>query len=311
MNKSYLWEKLGSIVQKGLKDNGVFEIMLNPDGKLWFKTTAGNRYIGLTDRHAAAAFAHALAQYENKFLNDDTPYLDAVLPFGGERINITLPPVTEHISFNIRKKARRIYTLNDYVRQNIMTQKQAEFLESAVRNRKNILISGSPAAGKTTLANALLETMERVVPEGHRILILEQVPELQCAVENLKTMLTSDKVSMNKLLWIAMRNAPDRIVIGEVRDGAALDMLKAWNTGCPGGIATIHANNAKAAVQRVLDLACEASKTPPFNLAAEALDVIVQIEERASKRVVSGIAVLKGFDSKKREFIFHEDNDYA
>lgn len=151
--------------------------------------------------------------------------------------------------------------------------------------------------------------MAKLVPEGHRVLVLEQVPELQCNVKNLKTMLVSEHVTMNRLLWIAVRNSPDRIVIGEVRDGAALDMLKAWNTGCPGGIATIHANNPEAAVQRVLDLACEVVTTPPYLLAAEALDVIVQIEERASHpagRIVTEMITVKGFDTKTNLFQFEK-----
>lgn len=288
------------------------EIMLNPDGAVWAKhNLKGNTYIGRMDEDEGAAFVHALAQYEGKFLNCKTPYLDVTLPFHGERINVTIPPITDRISFNIRKKAKKIYSLDDYVNAKILTEKQKDFLTQCIANRKNILVSGSPASGKTTLANALLDTMAQVVDEGHRILILEQVQELQCPVKNLKTMVVTDNVSMNSLLWLSMRNSPDRIVIGEVRDGAALDMLKAWNTGCPGGIATIHANNPVAAVQRVLDLACEVVTSPPYVLAAEALDIILQIEECTShpaRRLVTGIMAVTGFDTKTQSFKFEHIN---
>lgn len=310
MEASYLWKKLGSKIQQGLQDDNVFEIILNPDSSLWFKhKTKGMLPVGKLGEYQANSFAHALAHYENKFLNEKTPYLDATLPFSGERVNVTIPPINQRVSFNIRKKAKLVFTLEHYVESQIITQKQADFLTLAIEQRKNILISGSPASGKTTFANALLDVMAKVVPEGHRVLVLEQVPELQCNVKNLKTMLISEHVTMNRLLWIAMRNSPDRIVIGEVRDGAALDMLKAWNTGCPGGIATIHANSPSAAVQRVLDLACEIVPTPPYALAAEALDIIVQIEEQSAHpagRIVTEIIEVKGFDSKNKVFQFEK-----
>ena len=308
MEADYLWEKLGAQIQQGLQDDNVFEIMLNPDDYFWFKhKTKGMLPSDKLDEHQANCFVHALAHYENKYLNDKTPYLDATLPFSGERVNVTIPPINQKVAFNIRKKAQCVFTLEHYVESQIITQNQANILTHAIKSRKNILISGSPASGKTTFANALLDVMAKVVPEGHRVLVLEQVPELQCNVKNLKTMLVSEHVTMNRLLWIAMRNSPDRIVIGEVRDGAALDMLKAWNTGCPGGIATIHANNPQAAVQRVLDLACEIVATPPTLLAAEALDLIVQIEERSAHpagRIVTEIMAVKGFDSKNKIFQF-------
>ena len=300
-------------MQVGLMDDRVFEIMLNPDGLLWFITKdEAAQCVGELCVTESGAFVHALAQMEHKYLNEKTPYLDCRLPFFGERVNVTIPPISERISFNIRKKAKNIYTLQDYVDSGIMTKQQSFVLQQAIVDRKNILVSGSPASGKTTLTNALLDHMSVVVPEGHRVLVLEQVPELQCQVKNLKTMLVSETVSMNALLFIAMRNSPDRIVIGEVRDGAALDMLKAWNTGCPGGVATIHANNAAAAMQRVLDLSSEVSNTPPYSLALEAVDVIVQIASSSSnnaKRCVTEIVSVDGFDSQSKTYQFSSLNN--
>lgn len=303
MDKQYLWEKLGATVQQGLLNENVFEIMLNPDGKIWFKETKiGNYYAGQMEARISTTFIYALAQHCDKILNDKTPFLDVVLPFNHERLNATIPPITENISFNIRKKSKVVYTLADYVDAGILSSRQSTILETAIWRRKNILISGSPASGKTTLANALLDSIARVSSEGHRVIILEQVSELQCNVKNVKMMLVSEHISLNQLLWISVRNAPDRIVIGEVRDGSALDMLKAWNTGCRGGIATIHANHSLAAIQRVLDLSCEKDVTRPLSLAAEVLDVIVQISEDSahqSGRRVSEIFAVTGFDQEK------------
>lgn len=306
MLKDYLWQKIGMDIQQGLYDDNIVEIMLNQDGKLWFKHRSdGNQEVGKVSEDQVLSFAHALAQSQQKYLNDKTPFLDTILPFSGERINITIPPISEQVCINIRKHSKQVFTLLDYVKAGIISMSQASKLTEAVVHRKNILISGSPGAGKTTFANALLNIIAHQSRSGERVLILEQVPELQCQIPNVKKMLVSEHVCMNKLLWIAMRNAPDRIIIGEVRDGSALDMLKAWNTGCTGGIATIHANNPKAAIQRVLDLACEVVSSPPINLAAEALDVIVQINassKHESGRKVTDIVYVEGFDNNCQQF---------
>ncbi|MCH9770124.1 MAG: P-type conjugative transfer ATPase TrbB [Gammaproteobacteria bacterium] len=306
MSAVYLWQKLGATIQAGLTDPTVLEIMLNPDERLWFMyRKTGTQPVGVLESAQSSAFVHALAQYHQAYLNAKKPYLDATLPFHGERIQVTVPPVSQNIAFTIRKKAKQVFTLEDYFKKLIVTKCQVKFLVDAIKNRKNILISGSPASGKTTLINALLDTLAKEVSEGHRVLILEQLPELQCAVANTQHLLTTGSVSMQRLVWLAMRQSPDRIVVGEVRDGAALDLLKAWNTGCPGGMATIHANHPKAALQRLLDLACEVVVNPPYHLVNEAVDVIVQIDRCANhpaRRVVTSIVEVLRFNAKTKTF---------
>lgn len=213
-----------------------------------------------------------------------------------------MQPITEGASFNIRKKSNTLLKLSDYIKAGSLTSQQYEFLVDAIKKRKNILVSGGPGAGKTTFTNALLERMAVVANQGTRVLLLEQVAELECEVANCKRLLTAENIDLRTLLWITMRNSPDRIIIGEVRDGAALDMLKAWNTGCPGGIATIHANSPKAALQRVIDLSLEVTATAPYHLVAEALDIIVQIDNAANGRRVSGIAQVRGYDPQRQSF---------
>ncbi len=307
MNKDYLFTKLGKVIQDALEDDAVTEIMRNPDGILWFvHREKGVIEVGHLSEQDALSFVHSLAQYTSQYLNAKKPYLDCCLPFNGERINITIPPMSDGVSFNIRKRAKVIYTLGDYVKQGVITKSQSNLLNKAIRERKNILVSGGPGTGKTTLTNALLNEIHAVVPRGHRVLLLEQVPELQCNVANCKPMVTTDHTDMQRLLWIAMRNSPDRIIVGEVRDGACLAMLKAWNTGCPGGIATIHANSAEAALQRVLDLSLEATHHAPCTLMSEALDVIVQLNldpVSSSGRRVTSIISVDGYDRINQEFI--------
>ena len=301
MNVDYLIEKLGPLILSGLNDDNITEILRNPDGYLWFThRERGHVCVGKMEEVSALGFVHAISQLEQKYLNAESPYLDAMLPLNGERINITISPLHHGISFNIRKRAKCIYGLADYVKQGILTRLQADILRQAIIDRKSILVIGSPASGKTTLMNALLDTLARVAEPGHRVLLLEQVPELQSSIKNTKPLLVTKNTYMRDLLWLAMRNSPDRIIIGEVRDGSALDMLKAFNTGCRGGMATIHANHARAAIQRVIDLCLEVVANPPYTLVAEALDVIVHIDANAkhpAKRQVTEIIEVCGFDA--------------
>jgi len=306
MDRDYLWQKLSKPIQAALLDDQVFEITLNPDYSLWVSSHLdGCHQVSQLEEAEVSALVNAISQSNLKFLNHTKPFLDCTLPFHNERVCITVPPITDGVSFNIRKHSQQIFTLADYVSQGVMSSEQAEILKMAIQMRHNILVSGGPGSGKTTLTNALLDAMADVVPPGHRVLLLEQIPELQCRVANHKRMLTTDSVDLRTLLWIAMRNSPDRIVVGEVRDGAALDMLKAWNTGCPGGLATIHANSPEAALQRVVDLSLEAIHTPPYRLTVEAIDLVVQLNRDSrceAGRMVAGIVQL--MDYQDGNFIF-------
>ena len=296
MDREYLWQKLSPSIQQALLDPDVFEIALNPDSSLWVSSrTRGSQKITKLNDADVSVLDNALSQSNFEYLNHAKPFLDCTLPFGRERVCITVPPITEGVSFNIRKHTEVVFTLADFVAQGVLTDRQAFLLKQGISERKNILVSGGPGSGKTTLTNSLLDVMAEVVPDGHRVLILEQVPELRCRVSNHKRLLTTNTIDLRTLLWIAMRNSPDRIVVGEVRDGAALDMLKAWNTGCAGGVATIHANSPKAAMQRVIDLSLEAIATAPYALAQEAIDWVIQLNRdvtcKAGRRVTSLMAV--------------------
>jgi type IV secretion system protein VirB11 len=226
--------------------------------------------------------------------------VSAELPETGERFEGLMPPVSANPCFAIRKPAAKVYTLDNYVADRILSQIQADTLRRAVTERKNLVIAGGTSSGKTTLANALLAEVARL---DERVILIEDTRELQCAAPDCVALRTkAGVVSLSDLVRSTLRLRPDRIVVGEVRGAEALDMLKAWNTGHPGGITTVHANSARAAVYRLEQLIQEAVVTAPRRLIAEAIDLIVFIRGRGTARRIESIAELTGLGT---------DGDYA
>jgi P-type conjugative transfer ATPase TrbB len=303
---SFLKKMLGMRICEALEDDDITEIMANPNGSVWFESRKNGMYqdtkIG---EFESLNFLLQLAKLNDLYLNFDNPYLETLLPFGRERIEGTIPPVSEWAAFTIRKPAKFVYPLETYVEKEIISQDQHVFICKALLSRKNILISGGPGTGKTTLANAIIKKMSEICDQSQRVLILEDTAEIKCEMPNVLSMVTSQKVSMTTLLKIAMRSRPDRILVGEVRDSAALDLLKSWNTGCPGGIATIHANSTEASVLRLLSLAQEANVPPPYDLVKESVDVLINVVRNPthpSGREVKEISEINGLRGKKFEF---------
>lgn len=290
-----LQEALGDQICVALDDASVVEIMLNPDGRLFIERL-GHGMAATGEMTAAAAeivigsVAHALSSEAD----DEQPIISGELPIGGHRFEGLLPPVVKAPTFTIRRRASRLIPLDDYVKARVMTERQADIIRNAVASRLNIVISGGTGSGKTTLANAIIAEISEAAPDD-RILILEDTAEIQCPAENIVALHTSDTVDMARLLKSTMRLRPDRIVVGEVRDGAALTLLKAWNTGHPGGVATVHANTAESALRRLEQLTAEASQQPMREVIGEAVNLIVSIERTARGRVLRDILHVNGF----------------
>lgn len=277
-----LYIDLGTEIITFLEDNDVNEIMLNPDGKLWVdKSSKGQFLAGNINKTRAFSIMNSIAGIHNFVVSQHSPRLEAELPFyrtmKGERFTGQIPPIVSAPCFTIRKKTEIIFTLDDYITTKRMTENQASIIRQLIAERKNILVCGGPGSGKTTVTNALI-TEAIKLDENQRFIILEDLPELQCTAQNKVALLTSQDVDMTGLLKAAMRMRPDRILIGEVRGKEALDMLKAWNTGCPGGFCTLHANGAEEALQRILDLAMEAGLAiPPKKLVLHTVDTIIYV----------------------------------
>jgi len=280
-----------------LQAPNIVEIMLNPDGGLWVDVLGGAmERVGAIDPVQSLTMISACASMLGVVVNPENPILECELPLDGSRFEALIPPLVSKPTFTIRKKALLIFTLQDYVDKGIMTPAQKEAIEEAVRNRENILVSGGTGSGKTTLANAILHAVSVLTPE-HRIVVIEDTLELQCSAPNVVFLRTSINTDMTRLLRATMRLRPDRIVVGEVRDGAALALLKAWNTGHPGGAGTVHANSAEAALVRVGQLIQEAGVPSAPELIAEAVNVVVFIKRTEAGRIVDEIVRVDGFEN--------------
>ena len=285
---------LGPAIAGFLGDASVVEVMLNPDGRLWIDRLSE----GLSDtgeRLSAAdgeRIVRLVAHHVGAEVHAGNPRLSAELPETGERFEGLLPPVVAAPSFAIRKPAVAVFTLADYVDARIMRADQAECLRAAVHARKNILVAGGTSTGKTTLVNALLA---EVAQTGDRIVLIEDTRELQCAAPNLVALRTKDgAATLTDLVRSALRLRPDRIPIGEVRGGEALDLIKAWGTGHPGGVGTLHAGSALGALRRLEQLIQEAVITVPRSLIAETIDLIAVLAGRGSARRLVELARVEG-----------------
>jgi len=295
---------MGAEIATALEDPEVVEVMLNPDGSLWVdRLGSGREPTGaalpppVAERIIRLVAAHVRAE-----VHAGMPILSAELPETGERFLGVLPPVVRAPSFAIRKRALRIMTLADYVADGVMSATQAAFLRSAVRERLNIVVAGGTSTGKTTLANALLD---EIAETRDRVLILEDTVELQCRSDDHVGMRSEPGVTtMADLVRATLRLRPDRIVVGEVRGAEALDLIKAWGTGHPGGIATVHAGSALGALTRLEQLVQEVSFTVPRALIAEAVNVIVFIAGRGRSRRVQEICRVTGCDGNGNGYQF-------
>ena len=293
---------LGVEIAAWLDDQGVVEIMLNPDGRLWLdRLTTGLEDTGARlSSEDGERIIRLVAHHVGAEVHAGAPRVSAELPETGERFEGVLPPIVYAPAFSIRKPAVAVFSLDDYVTGGVITKHQGAILRAAIAERKNVLVAGGTSTGKTTLANALLAEVAR---SNDRVVLIEDTRELQCAAPNLVSLRTKDGVaSLSDLVRSSLRLRPDRIPIGEVRGSEALDLLKAWGTGHPGGVATIHAGSALGALRRLEQLIQEAVVTVPRALIAETIQIVAVLAGRGSERRLIELAAVTGLS---------EHGDYA
>lgn len=288
---------LGPQIAAWLDDPSIIEVMLNPDGRLWIDRLG----FGLADSGSVLAaetgerIIRLVAHHVGAEVHPGAPRVSAELPGSGERFEGLVPPVVAAPSFAIRKPASAVFSLGAYARAGIMSRASAAALANAVASRANILVAGGTSSGKTTLANALLA---EIAKGSDRVVLIEDTRELQCAAPNLVALRTREGVaSLSDLVRSALRLRPDRIPIGEVRGAEALDLLKAWGTGHPGGVGTIHAGSALGTLRRLEQLIQETVVAVPRALIAETIDIIAVLVRDSAGRRLSELVRLEGLDT--------------
>lgn len=297
-----LRDAMGPQVNAALADEDVVEVMLNDDGRLWAEKHGSMSVIGSMSADDAMTVLTLVSTALRGQLSKENPFVEGELPTDGSRFEGVAPPVMERPIFAIRKKATRIFKLNEYVRAKVLTFSQAETLRRALIDQKNILVIGGTGTGKTTFCNALLYELSELCPKV-RMLLLEDTRELQCELANKNFLRATEWTTMARIAIAVNRLRPDRITVGEVRDGGpALALLKLWNTGHPGGLATVHANSAYGGLTRMDQLIQEVSANPQRILIGEAINYAVFITRTNSGRRIEEIVEVKGYNPLEERF---------
>ncbi|EAM5005918.1 TPA: P-type conjugative transfer ATPase TrbB [Escherichia coli] len=289
---------MGPLVMEALEDPETLEIMLNPDGQLWREQFGRPMFcVGTLDKMRSKTILQTIAGFHDKVIDHVSPYLECELPIDGSRFAGQIPPLVSGPAFAIRKKASRVYTLDEYVANNVMTRAQADYICRAISEHKNILVIGGTGSGKTTLLNGIIAEIVRQF-QDERICIIEDTGELQCLAKNYVQYHTTVDVTMTDILRLILRMRPDRIFVGETRGPEALDMLDAWNTGHEGGAASLHANNTLSALTRLRSLISRNPFAPREiePVIGEAVNVIVQISKTTEGRRIKEIREVQGFE---------------
>ncbi len=298
------------VILDALNNKDVIEIMLNPDGNVWIEKYGSNQeHVGKLPIEQGKQILSLVAHALKIEVKAETPIVEGSFPLDGSRFEGVYPPVVSPgASFTIRKKASRIMSLQEYLENGIITQEVIEIIRKGIQDYKNIFVVGGTSSGKTTFVNAIINELYNICPND-RLLILEDTAELQAKNPNKVFMLTSDlaNIGMRKLTTICMRFAPKRIIVGEVRDSAALEMFKIANTGHPGTIGTFHANSAIDAIERIEELIEEANQGSKQKLIGRTLDLIIYMRKNSeNSREVHSIIEVKKFDAKTQEYITKE-----
>ena len=318
-----LRRELGEQILALLDDPRTEDILLNPDSSLWTKRLGeGFTRVGEMSPTQAVNGLSTIAAWRGTILNHQNPILETELPIDGSRFEGIVSPVVRKPVFAIRLRPRKIFTLADYETSGILTTKDdpvnrlrrrhdfassihglkhAEIIRAAVGARKNILVVGSTGSGKTTFVNACLDALATLTPHD-RVISIEDTIELQCAVKNYLDLRAVGNVTMLDCLRACMRLKPTRIVVGEVRGAEAHTLLKAWNTGHPGGMAAVHANDAMSGLIRLESLVAEATNAPQQTLIAEAVDLVIFVGEEpeiAAGRKVREVLLVTAYSNGK------------
>jgi type IV secretion system protein VirB11 len=295
-----LRRQLGSRLLSAMADPKITEIIVNEDGRVWLESYGKGLHSAELTLPATQveSLIGTVATSLGTVANAGSPIVEGELPIGRIRFEGLIPPVVRKPCFVMRKPAEVLFTLDDYVRDGIVTETQAGVFRNAVDSRLNIVLAGGTGSGKTTLAGALINEMVERSDPNERYVIIEDTLEIQCRAQNLVQLHTAETADMTRLVRTTMRLRPDRIIIGEVRGAEALALLKAWNTGHPGGVTTIHANSARAALTRLSSLVQETGVPPQPELIAETINLLAFIVRTPQGRRVKELVRVEGYNAR-------------
>jgi len=292
---------LGQNIVTALEDPDVEEVQVNADMSIHITRGSSGTTMAETCAvpQSVETFLRAVATHNKLEISPSNPVLATTLPsnLGKCRVQGFLPPLTDAPAFILRKPPSRVIELDEYVAYGSLSKKGVKTIQNLIRTRANIMVAGPTSSGKTTLCNAILSEVVKQFPT-ERIVVMEDTRELFIVHENQLRMQTTTEHTMRHLVAYALRSTPDRIIVGEVRDHAARDLLDAWITGHPGGCGTVHGEDAQRALVRLAMLAQEA--TPGVDqkpMVASAVQAIVFIKRDGQKRVVTTIAQVEGLNN--------------
>ena len=289
-------------LQSYLDDESIEEIWVNAPGRV-FIARSGRPELTTTilESEDLAVLVERMLRASGRRLDLSSPFVDAQLA-GGQRLHVVIPPITsQHWAVNIRKHTSRASRTSDLVRMGSMTSQVAAFLDASVQSGLNILVSGATQAGKTTMVRALAGA----IPGGQRVISCEEVFELALRNRDCVAMQTRPpnlegvgEISLRRLVKEALRMRPDRLIIGEVREAEALDLLLAMNSGLS-SMCTLHANSAREAVIKICTLPLLAGENVSSDFVvptvASAIDLVVHLDlDRDGRRTVREVAALSG-----------------
>lgn len=302
---------LGPVIMQALSDPSMIELMCNEDGRIWLDTFNGMTEIGIIESSKVMTIICTVAGMTDGIVNRENPDLSAEMPLllGDDyiifRFQAMIYPTVLTPIMSIRRPASKVFTWEELEKGGVLTLEQIKYLKEAVKEHKNIIVVGGTASGKTTFVNTiLLEIADQFTHE--RIGILQDTLELQSPNLNKFLLRASEYRTMNDLLKCTLRLRPDRIVIGEVRGSEVLSLLKSWNTGHPGGVASLHSNSAYQGLNRIEQLIQEANVVPVKEVIAQTINVIVHItKSKGNKagRIVNEILEVQGFDKTLNEYL--------
>jgi len=303
-----------SALREELVALGLWEILEDPEltdlvlhGEVVFVTTLGRgtyRAELSPDPVGIESLIASVASLNDRFIEPGSPILEARLPFWNLRVEAIVPPASERPILALRKPPATRLSLQDLVERGTLSQEQARELSEAVAERKTIAISGGTGSGKTTLLIALLDDLLSRETSERLVILEEGAREIHVDGDNVLRLLTSPEagVDMRRLVRTALRLAPDRIIVGEVRGAEAHDWIKSCATGHPGSLCTLHASSAEDTLARLDELVQEAGVPSQSTRIARVLDLVVFLERHGMRRRVielTRIAISSAFSSRR------------